>query len=246
VSRVPQFFASRVWDEEGIAVVEGDEHVHLSRVLRLGVEKEVFVSDGRGRRWRGVIAEVGRGQTRIRLRSLLEEPEGRSLEITLIQALPKRRKMEWILQKATEMGVSRIVPVESRYCVARLRGEKRDKRYERWKAIVKAAAKQSYRSSLPALTEVMPLADALRCYRGELNIFLAPDSESSLRDRLAHHREVTKVVVVIGAEGGFHPDEKRIATEAGYLPCHLGKGVLRVETAVVKVLSILQYLYGEG
>ncbi len=248
MSRTPLFFTEDLDPAAGEAVLKGGDHDHLSRVLRLREGDTVLVSDGRGAIFRGMIRRVAREWTRLSLEGKVVQEPGSNVEITLIQALPKHRKMEWILQKATELGVCRIVPVTSKYSVPRWAGQTWRRKKRRWEQIVREAAKQSYRAKLPSLGDLEPLEVAMAGERGELNLFFTTNGGLSLKACLEPESAPRPrgITVVVGPEGGFSPEENAAAGALGYHSCSLGPGVLRVETAVIKVLAILQYTFGEG
>ncbi len=245
VSRTFQFFADSLNAEKAEAVVAGAEHAHLRRVLRLRPGDRILVSDGESL-YHAVIAESDDVRTVARLERPVSRAAESPLAMTLIQALPKGKKWEWILQKATELGVRRIVPVVSERSVPRFSGERAARKRERWKQILKEAAKQSYRSTIPELLEVTPLDKALGMNDASLKLVCAPDAERGLKACLNEGDATRGVTVAIGPEGGFSPAEIQRACSRGFVPCHLGARTLRLETAVIKVLSILQYVLGDG
>jgi len=222
------------------------EHNHLKRVLRLRKGDDILVSDGKGNLFHAVIQEVGRDETRVRIVEKVSWVPESPLEITLIQGIPKRRKMEWILQKATELGVRCIVPVATAFSVPRLSDIQWQRKKARWEQILREAAKQSYRGRIPTLEDILPLTEAIRRFTGEGNLFFTPDGQMDLKACLDSFPETNKITLVIGPEGGFDMSETKLAADEGYRLCTLGPRVLRLETAVVKVLSILQYVLGDG
>jgi len=246
MSRTYQFFADDIDLVKSEAVIMGTEHIHLKKVLRLRKGEKILVSDGKGALFHAVISRVGKESTSAFLLYPVRRDPEPSFDITLIQAIPRRRKMEWILQKSTELGVVCIVPVFSEYSVPHIQNERWQRKKERWTQIIKEAAKQSYRGAIPFLTDLMPFDIAISRYRGALNILCTPDGEWSLRRCLSDFSEVRQVTVAIGPEGGFSHSEAAYAVDGGFVSCTLGPRVLRLETAVVKVLAILQYVYGDG
>ena len=167
------------------------------------------------------------------------------VKIVLFQALPKKDKMEWIIQKAVELGAAEIVPVSSRRCVVRLDDKKKEKKLARWQTIVEAAAKQSGRGKIPEIHTVLSFSQALS-YAEELDTVLIP---YELSDNMAESVEVMKkaaggrsIGIFIGPEGGFERSEVEAAMEAGAAPVSLGKRILRTETAGMTALSVLMFL----
>lgn len=236
------------WDGESLRLDEDEAH-HLSHVLRAEVGHRVIAFDGRGRESEAEISVIERD--RVELRELQRREIRRTrVEFTIIQALPREQKMDFILQKATELGASAIVPVISDHGVVRLRDGDEAKR-ERWEKIVLNAAKQSGAAWLPVVHPVRHLHDALKdvpAYDVLLICSLEPDARP-LRDVLAEvkARAPRTLAVLVGPEGDFSVRELAAARQAGARPVSLGPSVLRVETATLFVLSVLRYeLDGAG
>ena len=246
MSRVPQFFCDTLDWETDEAILTGGEHVHLKRVLRLREGDAVFVSDGKGRLARAVIADIGRDATRVRIEGESRLNPESPLDITLIQAVPKHRKMEWILQKATELGVARVVPVVSAFSVPRVAGERWRRKRDRWRQILREAAKQSHRARIPHLEDLLPVEEALIRYRSGENLFFTPRGAVSLKEYLDNSKETNKMTIAVGPEGGFSPREHDTALGLGYHLCTMGPRIMRLETAVIKVLAVLQFVRGDG
>lgn len=170
-----------------------------------------------------------------------EETEPRLVDVTLCTALIKADKFEWMLQKAAELGVSRIVPFVSRNSVVHIDEKKVERKMERWNAILENACRQCNR---PDKVELMPLdcLDNLDAYRSRMNLVAYEKEDGSTR-HLAHFLagNPTSVTCCIGPEGGFEPGEIDRLQELGYAPCSLGNYILRAETAACYVLSCIEY-----
>src|SRR5262249_31563181 len=226
--------------------LEGAGFHHLVHVLRLKAGDAVEIFDGRGRSFSGRVASVQPGGAE----SLLGAPATRSQPgryVMLVQSLPKADKMEWIIQKATELGASAFAPVHSARSVVRLRGARLEQRLQRWRTIAQQAARQCGRSEVP---EIIPppliaargeaLSPAVRCFlRGE------EERESSLA-QVCHGvlPDHSPVALLIGPEGGFERGEVGALRRLGALPVSLGKAKLRTETAAIVALAILLHLDG--
>ena len=170
------------------------------------------------------------------------------VEIVLFQGLAKGEKMEMIIQKAVELGASKIVPVSLGRCVVRLNKDRAKKKVDRWNTIAKSAAKQSGRQYIPEVTEVMSFPEAT-AYAEKLDKLLLPYEEAKgmahTRECLEQLRGKKSVGIFIGPEGGFEPEEVKKAEELGAEVITLGHRILRTETAGMTVLSILMYLLEE-
>jgi 16S rRNA (uracil1498-N3)-methyltransferase len=222
---------------------QAEEH-HLFHVLRARKGDRVTVFDGCGRKGSAQIAgEPGRSGV-LRILDVSETP-GPEVSLTLIQALPKGRQMDLIVEKAVEIGVSGIVPLISERVVVRLNSGQSGRRLERWRKIVLSAARQSGRDWLP---EVRPVATFRNVpeITGDFDCVLIGVLDPSARNIHAaadgmRKDSFRKIALMIGPEGDFSPAEIKEATDAGALPVTFGTTVLRVETAALYGLSVLAY-----
>lgn len=242
-----RFFVKPEFLTRNSGIISGDLFRHIATVLRLKEGETMLLADGCGYEALASIEKIDRDGATVRLEqrrpaSIDESP----LPITLCQGLPKGEKMDLILQKATELGVSRIVPFNGERSVARLDGERLDKRIPRWERIVQEAARQSLSATIPAVGFHADLATLLRLEGGDLKLLLwEGEKEQRLRPLAATMARPASVSVIIGPEGGLSAREAALAVSAGYLPVTLGGRILRTETAGLAVVAILQYLWGD-
>lgn len=224
--------------------IQGSDVNHMKNVLRMRPGEEVMVSDGNNRQYRCRVEDYPDGEAVLAiLEAGLVDTELPS-RIYLFQGLPKQEKMEMIVQKAVELGVCQVIPVQTRRCVVKLDAKKAAKKVQRWQQIAESAAKQAGRGYIPAVSEVMTFQEAL-AFSEALDIRLIPyelaDGMEGTRKILDGIRPGQSVGIFIGPEGGFEKEEVGRAVEAGALPITLGKRILRTETAGIAVLSILMY-----
>jgi 16S rRNA (uracil1498-N3)-methyltransferase len=164
------------------------------------------------------------------------------LAVTLIQAVQAGEKMDFTIQKAVELGVSQIVPVDSRRSVTRLSGERAGRRVAHWQGVAASACEQCGRNQVPQVAPLEKLESWLaRPADGALRLMLAPDAEHALADL----QPVPNVQMLIGAEGGLDPQEVQAARQVGFQAVRLGPRVLRTETAALAALAALQALWGD-
>ena len=163
------------------------------------------------------------------------------VEIHLFQGLPKSDKLELIIQKAVELGAATVTPVEMKRCVVKLEEKKKKSRRERWQAIAESAAKQSKRSLVPEVGEVLTYREAVKA-AGEMDLFLLPYENArgmiATKEALAAICPGSKVAILIGPEGGFDPKEVDAAEEAGAKRISLGQRILRTETAAIAAVGL--------
>ena len=224
--------------------IQGSDVNHMKNVLRMRPGEEVMVSDGNNLQYRCRVEDYPEGEAVLAiLKAGLVDTELPS-RIYLFQGLPKQEKMELIVQKAVELGVCQVIPVQTRRCVVKLDAKKAAKKVQRWQQIAESAAKQAGRGYIPAVSEVMTFQEAL-AFSETLDIRLIPyelaDGMDGTRKILDGIRPGQSVGIFIGPEGGFEKEEVGRAVEAGALPITLGKRILRTETAGIAVLSILMY-----
>ncbi|MFC0710385.1 16S rRNA (uracil(1498)-N(3))-methyltransferase [Azorhizophilus paspali] len=213
---------------------------YIGRVLRLALGDAVQLFDGSGREFRGELVEVGKKSVRVKLREQLPGLAESPLRIHLGQGLSRGERMDWAIQKATELGVAEITPLLSERCEVRLKDERADKRLAHWQQIAISACEQCGRSVLPAIHPPTPLEDWLKGIEAELKLVLHPFAEP-----LASHARPASLAFLIGPEGGLSETEVDTARRAGYQAARLGPRVLRTETAPVVALSVAQQLWGD-
>ena len=240
-----QFFVEPAQIDGHVITITGTDVNHIKNVLRMKPGEEIAVSNGiDNREYRCAIESLE--EDRIVCQLLFVKEDGLELpaRIFLFQGLPKADKMEFIIQKAVELGAFEIIPVATKRTVVKVDAKKAAAKHTRWNAIAEAAAKQSKRRIIPEVAECMSFKQAVEYARG-MELKLIPYE-------LSEGMETTKrliesvcagwdVAVFIGPEGGFAEEEIALAKEAGILPVTLGKRILRTETAGMTVLSWLMY-----
>ena len=241
-----RFYVPQPQVERGTLKVEGEEVKHIRKVLRLKEGDEITVFDGLGKEFKGTIAKEGLSSVVIRIENVSSSKEDSPLEVTLAQSLLKGEKMDYLIQKATELGVKDIIPFLSSRSVPFLEKSKRLKRHDRWERIAVEASKQCGRAILPKIEPVQDYSEMLRAAApNALRLILWEREGMKLKEILGRSKERTKIFFVIGPEGGFSQGEIEEGERAGFVPVTLGKRILRAETASLCFLSILQYEQGD-
>ncbi len=217
---------------------------HASRVLRLRVGDAVQIFDGLGNALDATINSIqGKHVMLGNLQTCMGQADS-GLRIVLAQAMSTSEKMDWVVQKATELGAAEIIPVQTQRSVAKLTGTRADKRGEHWRNVAVSACEQCGRNTLPQLQAPQELTDWLnemRQVEGSKFILL-PGGASNLQ---AQPRPQGRAYLLIGPEGGFTPDEANLAQQAGFAPILLGPRVLRTETAAIAGIAALQTRWGD-
>ena len=224
--------------------VTGGDVNHMKNVLRLHAGEEIWVSDGVSREYHCRIDSYGSGEALLHILYSQEPEYELPSAIWLFQGLPKSDKMDFVIQKAVELGVARIVPVRMNRCVVRLEGEKAEKKTLRWQQVSESAAKQSRRLRIPEVSLPVDLQTALEEAAG-LDVILLPyELEKDMKKTgsiLSGIRPGQSVGIFIGPEGGFEEEETEQIIAAGGQPITLGRRILRTETAGMALLSALMF-----
>lgn len=242
-----RFFIDEKAIADGTATITGNLFCHMTRVLRLKIGTRIILSDGLGRRHSGIIEAVGKENLLVRLQESSLEP-GRPTRplITLYQGLPKGSKMEFILQKCTELGADSFVPYISERSVAKLPKDREAERIERWRRIIREAARQSNRTSVPLLSPVKDFSELVGTADQAVKLLLWEEETSNrLRSVLGSLPRPDSVALLVGPEGGLSREEAAAAEASGFIPVTLGTRILRTETAGIALLAVLQFYWGD-
>ena len=239
-----QFFAEPSWIRENKIFMQGSDVNHIRNVLRMKPGEDVRVNDGRGKTYLCCISSYEEQTAVLDILKELDSDTELPSRIILFQGLPKGDKMEWIVQKAVELGVYAIVPFAAKRSVVKLDEKKAAKKQARWQLIAKGAAEQSGRGIIPEVSTVRTFAEALGM-AGDLDVVLIPyELEEGMKETVRILEEIApgqSVGIFIGPEGGFEEEEVERAKEAGAYAITLGKRILRTETAGLTTLSVLMY-----
>lgn len=220
-------------------LLAGEEGRH-ARVRRLAPGEPVVLFDGAGHSWSGAVSGVDRAGARVRVGAVRPEREGESpLALTLAVALLKADKLDWVVEKATELGVARLQPFASAHALA----QPSPGRQARWQQIARAAAKQCGRTVVPAVAAPCALAEVL-ALPAAARLLLAEHGDRAPLARLALPPPAA-LLLVVGPEGGFAPAELRAATAAGVELVGLGPRILRAETAAIAAVALCQARWGD-
>ncbi|MCK9575534.1 MAG: 16S rRNA (uracil(1498)-N(3))-methyltransferase [Clostridia bacterium] len=233
-----RFFTEKSNIIGGHVFLMGDEHRHLSIVLRLRQGDNVVVCDGTGKEYNAVVSKIEKSRTLLDIVSEEYTNSEPRLNVTLYQGLVKGEKMDFIIQKATELGVTKIVPFTSKYTVAENSLSKNDRFYK----IALSAAKQSRRAIIPEISEVQNFDDLLKFVKNNKNVILAYENENANTLKQALTNIKSKVVtLIVGSEGGFSTEEVEELMSVGAVSVKLGKRILRAETAAISILACTMF-----
>lgn len=222
---------------------------HVRQVLRLRDGAEVMLFDGLGGEYAAQLQDAGRAGVLARIGEHRAIERESPLAITLLQGIARGERMDFVIQKATELGVQRIVPVMTARCVVQLGAERADRRREHWLAVAASACEQCGRNRLPLISEPLTLAAACDAAADSLRCLLDPEAGSTLREALDARTNdghpVRSVTLLVGPEGGLEQGEQQVALRAGFNTVRFGPRILRTETAALATIAALQCLAGD-
>lgn len=245
---MPKFFVTRDKITDTDITIDSEDVAHITRVLRLGVGDEITVCDSQGTDYEAEIVTIGQKEIVCKINSKSASASEPNIKVTLFQGLPKASKMEYIIQKTTELGISEIVPVKLARCVVKIDNDKDEaKKLDRWQKISESAAKQSGRGIVPQISEIMTLDEIIEKSK-EFDLFFVPyecEEQKTLKETLLSKKDVKTVGFRIGPEGGFDIAETEKLRNACIDTVTLGKRILRTETAGEAVLAMTMYEIGD-
>ena len=230
-------------------LLRGEEHHHLSRVARIKPKDRVWLFDEHGISYLARVEEIREDMTRLFILEKMENDEPK-VKITLAQALIKSKKMDIVIQKSTELGITTLIPVFTARTIIKIE-DKIQKKMERWQKIAREAAKQSQRTLLPTILSPRPLEKLIEERHEEKKLFLSERKGIYLKDILirdpgSKNREEeppSSVLILIGPEGGWTEEEETYVLNHGYEAVSLGRQVLRAETAAICSLALISHFW---
>lgn len=245
---MPKFFTARENITEQQIIINNEDVTHITKVLRLKCGDGITVCDGQGFDYQAEIEEIAQKEILCKIISkekCMSEP---NIEVTLYQGIPKAAKMDYIIQKTTELGITRIVPVILDRCVVKLENKKAEaKKQERWQKIANEAAKQSGRGVVPIVEMPKTLNEAIEDLKTADLCFVPYECEetNTLKSLLTSKDNIKTVGYIIGPEGGFDISEIDKIKAEGIETITLGRRILRTETAGEAVLAMTMYEIGD-
>jgi 16S rRNA (uracil1498-N3)-methyltransferase len=236
---MPRLYLPSIPRDEKAILITGEESRYLLNVLRMKAGDEFTVFDSSGGHFKAEIKRTGKNSVVAELGEALPPASEPVRRLVLLQGILKGRKMDYVVQKATELGVDKFVPLVTERSQVR-----RTRKHERWQKIALEASRQSFRAKVPDVTEPVALGEFLESAKSLAGYIFWEEGGSSLRDAAIGVSD-EPFVVAIGPEGGFTSDEVELAREKGLDVKSLGSRILRAETATVSAVTLVQFLLGE-
>lgn len=239
--RVPRIYVKQTLVANTTVELDAGPAHHVTRVLRMQAGRELVLFDGRGGEYSAVIAEAGKRTVSVSIGECSNPQTESPLATELIIGISRGERMDWVVQKATELGVSRIQPVFTERTEVKLNGDRLDKRTHHWQQIIISACEQCQRNILPELLNPIALQQALEVSSAEQRYVLHHRTDAQLRETA----RANSVSLLVGPEGGLSDDEITLAQQQGFKALSLGPRVMRTETAPVAALAVLQFHWGD-
>lgn len=245
---MPRFFVPQENITNDLITINSEDVLHITRVLRLTEGDDLLVCDGKGYEYDAVISDIKKNEIVCNIKEKRESKSESNIEVTIYQGIPKSSKMDYIIQKTTELGVIRIVPVSMSRCVSKIEDKKTErKKLERWNKIAEEAAKQSQRGIVPKVCDVMTFDEAIKEMKN-FDVYFAPyecEEIKTLKEVLLSVKSPKTVAFMIGPEGGYDLSEIEKLKALKIPTVTLGKRILRTETAGEAVLAMVMYEIGD-
>lgn len=239
--RIPRIFTQQALSSNTQLELPEEQSHYLSKVLRMQAGRELVLFNGEGGEYGATVVAVSKKSVLVEVGVFTAENRESPLKLELAIGVSRGDRMDWVLQKATELGVTKITPLITERTEVKLGGERADKKVGHWQQILVSACEQCQRNLLPVLSEPMAFSDWVAQCDAELKFVLHH------RDSKGLPADVTpkSLALLVGPEGGLTEDEIGQAVGLGFEPLTLGPRVLRTETAPVAAISLVQYLWGD-
>lgn len=241
---MPRFFIDDSQIKGDTILLDEENSNHIAKVLRCRVGDKITVCNKNYIDYECSITEITKKQVVLNIIEKLENTTEPKIKVTLFQALPKQSKMELIIEKCVEIGISEITPIETKYCIAKS-NDKKDNKKERWQKISETAAKQCNRGIIPKINDTININD-LKDLTNQFDAFIVAyekETELNIKNYIStiKDKDITNIGIIIGSEGGFCETEIEFLKSIGINSVSLTSRILRTETAPIYLLSILLY-----
>jgi 16S rRNA (uracil1498-N3)-methyltransferase len=240
--RIPRIFTPQSLTTGAAIQLEESASRHLSQVLRMQEGRPLIVFNGEGGEFSASIQQINKKNVSIVLGEFTQENRESPLQLELAIGISRGERMDWVLQKATELGVTRIIPLLTERTEVKLDQDRQEKKLQHWQQIIISACEQSQRNLLPELTRPQSITDYLNYTKSEFKFVLHHRDSKSLPTT---DKTPQTVSLLIGPEGGLSETEIDLSINKGFKPLTLGPRVLRTETAPLVAMSVVQYLWGD-
>jgi 16S rRNA (uracil1498-N3)-methyltransferase len=240
--RIPRIYQPASLTTDQIVELDAQAAAHLTRVLRLKTGDDLVVFNGEGGEYQATVESAERRSVSIRIGKFVVRSVESPLELILVQGVSRGERMDFAVQKAVELGVSRIVPVLTERTVVNIKGERQQRRRDHWQSVANSACEQCGRTIVPEVSPVLSLQDWFNTSNEGTRFVLHHRAESGMIGSLNPQGPIS---LLVGPEGGLSSSEIELAVSVGYFPLSLGPRILRTESAAVAALSVMQWVWGD-
>ena len=241
--RIPRVYVPKALASGSTISVTGQQARHIKQVLRLRNGDRLRLFNGDGKEYSATFLQAARAAITLQVDTPVDTLPEPGLHIRLVQGIARNERMDLILQKSVELGISEIQPLWMQRSQAHVRGERLEKRILHWQRVIASACEQCGRARLPKLFSPQPFADWIDSDASDtMRLMLQPDSHKVLAEL---ERPTGTITLLVGPEGGMNVDERTLASAAGYIGIQLGARILRTETAALAALAGIQALWGD-
>ena len=241
-----RFYHSKNININEIIIMDDFAAHHALKVLRLKKSDELILFNGDGHDFQGQIINIAKKRVEVMINSRRIVDNESDLKVTILQTLTSNEKMDFIIQKTTELGISKIQPIVCERGIVKIKNDKVEKRLLHWQQVSISACEQCGRAKIPVINEpenITKYLEKITMSDDSLKIILSPTAIKSLNE--VSYNTGQDIKVLIGPEGGFSKKELELATKKNFLPVKIGPRILRTETTPISIMSILQYEYGD-
>ncbi|MFC1494853.1 16S rRNA (uracil(1498)-N(3))-methyltransferase [Thermodesulfobacteriota bacterium] len=243
-----RFFIEEIKEKDGFCTVPEPEARHIVKVLRMKQGDRMILMDSKGKRFEASIESAALKELIVKLIKKLPEPPPSPVSIDICQAIIKPRVMNYMIEKTSELGVSKIIPFYSERTVIKLEENKVQHKMRHWTEISRSAAKQSGRPLPADISEPLPFRELLHDLKekeGLKVVLWESEDDNDIKDLLRSRTPESRFTGIVGPEGGFSRDEINELKDAGFIPVSMGTRILRAETAAIALVTIAQYEWGD-
>ena len=240
---IPRIFVGSDKIKDDTVSIEGSDVNYLKNVLRLKAGDEISIINSGNREYSAKILSCEKDSIKAKFIAKKYPKSESKLKVAIAQGIPKNPKMDIIVQKATELGVIKVIPLKAKRSMVKIGPEKEGMRVARWQKIAKEAAEQSGRLVIPLVEEIMDFKEVLRLNKDfdKCMMLWEMEKEKTLKKFLQENKSMKSLLVLIGPEGGFSHDEVEMARKEGFVTVTIGSRILRTETAALAALSMINY-----
>ncbi|MDW3095712.1 MAG: 16S rRNA (uracil(1498)-N(3))-methyltransferase [Gammaproteobacteria bacterium] len=242
--RIPRIFTTQTLETSTQITLEAKAVKHIKDVLRMSIGNQIILFNGNGNDYHSTISELSKKHVGVTIDSKFIINNESSLLIHLLQPLCRSEKMDWCLQKATELGVGKITPFISSRVNINITDKRLEKKMDHWHSVIQSACEQSGRASLPIIYEPIDFDIAINnSHQEDIKLIASPMANENIFS--STQARVNTCICAIGPEGGFDKNEITQAQKEGFTPIQMGPRILRLETAVISALTLCQSRWGD-